>query len=286
MQRLFKCALFDKRMFLFRGASKGAVIMILANDATYRKLSTFQSVDELNESIKAHKSAHDLTDTERAVLDLISQYACKYPGVCYLSKNKIGDAVSRVRRTVIRVCQRLEALGIIKQYETKRDGGDWRQSSNVIVVMPVEQVVEQSVRNTDSAQPNEVTPDMSRHKAPSKKLNNIIKDNTYASASPSGSSQPFYARFKALIHSTIGNGSQRLISRFFGVYKAHSTPLLRRQAFDKQDVEQVGWQALIVMIQATKHKRIRNVVGYYNGVLDRMLDRLFFEEIDAISQLT
>lgn len=59
----------------------------------------------------------------------------------------------------------LEALGIIKQYETKRDGGDRRQSSNVIVVMPVEKVDEQT----------QVTPDMSRHKAPSKKLNN----NTY-----------------------------------------------------------------------------------------------------------
>lgn len=162
--------------------------MLLANENTYRSLSTFQSVEEMDEAIKAHRSAHKLSETERAVLDVISQYACKYVGVCYLSKTNIGKAVGKVRRTVIRVCQRLEALGIIKQYETKRDGGDRRQSTNVIVIQSAEVLAESEdindiVGNSDNnsvlpkweERANEVTPDMSRHKTPSNKQNN----NTY-----------------------------------------------------------------------------------------------------------
>lgn len=303
--------------------------MLLANEATYRKLSTFQSVEELNEAMKVHKSNHKLSDTEREVLDLISRYSCRYPGVCYLSKNKIGEAVGRVRRTIIRVCNRLEELGIIKQYETKRDGGDRRQSTNVIVILAAEMpdlanregspnletssdeqakaktvsyskrgtcqhignsgvpsskrspvngnnpVIRNSDEQTFSPIGEEVTPEMSRHKAPSNKLNNIIYNNTYASTS-------FYGRFKAFIQSTIGKDSQALISRLYGVYKGHSTPLLRLNAFDKEDVEQVGWQALHAAIMATKRKNIRNIAGYYSGVLDRMLDRLYFESMSEL----
>ncbi|MFS0647043.1 hypothetical protein [Siminovitchia sp. 179-K 8D1 HS] len=277
--------------------------MLLANENTYRKLSTFQSVEEMNEAIKAHRSAHKLSETERAVLDVISRYSCKYPGVCYLSKTNIGKAVGKVRRTVIRVCNRLEALGIIEQYETKRDGGDRRQSTNVIVILPLTNCQEQTttrvatskratchgsvVKLVDEQNGNpgvpdkmseskrstysEVAPEMSRQEAPSKKLNNINYINTYY--------KPFYARFKAFIGSTIGKDSQRLVSRLYGVYLSHSTPLLRANAFDKHSVEAIGYRALHAAIMATKSKKIENLAGYYNGVLDRMLDRLYFESM-------
>src|SRR5699024_4691834 len=98
-------------------------------------LSTFESVDQMNEAIKAHKQAHDLTQTERDILDAISRYSCKYKGVCYLSKQKIAeDAGYKSRRTAIRACNRLEALGIIEQHETRRVKGDRRRSSNIIVI--------------------------------------------------------------------------------------------------------------------------------------------------------
>src|SRR5699024_631970 len=42
------------------------------------------------------------------------------------------------RRTAIRACNRLEALGIIKQYETRRQGGDKRRSADIIVINAVE----------------------------------------------------------------------------------------------------------------------------------------------------
>src|SRR5690606_32481986 len=125
-----------------------------------------------------------------------------------------------------------------------------------------------STRSTCHGNINEVTPDVSRHKTPSNKLNNINYINTY-----SDEPKPFYVRFKAFISRTIGEGNQPLVSRLYGVYKAHSTPLLRGQAFDRQDVEEVGYRALHAAVMATKTKNIRNLPGYFNGVIDRMLDR-------------
>ena len=54
-------------------------------------------------------------------------------------------------------------------------------------------------------------------------------------------------------------------------------PLLRLNAFDRQTVEQIGLIALKTTLIATKRKKIRNLAGYFNGVLDRMLDRLYYD---------
>src|SRR5699024_1811401 len=105
------------------------------NETTLTKLQTFESVEDMNESIKAHKQAHELSETDRDILDAISRYACKYKGVCYLSKQKLAESAGyKSRRTAIRACNRLEALGIIEQNETRRIKGDRRQSSNIIII--------------------------------------------------------------------------------------------------------------------------------------------------------
>lgn len=109
------------------------------NESTLTTLQSFESVEEMNESIKAHKQAHELTQTDRDILDAISRYACKYKGVCYLSKQKIAEAAGfKSRRTAIRACNRLEALGIIEQHETRRVKGDRRRSSDIIVIQPMQ----------------------------------------------------------------------------------------------------------------------------------------------------
>lgn len=95
-----------------------------------------QTIDQLNETIRAHKRNHKLNDTERAVLDVLAQYSCKDVGKSWLAKSTIAQLVGKSRRTVIRVCNRLESLGIIRQYERKRESGDRRQTSNLIVIVP------------------------------------------------------------------------------------------------------------------------------------------------------
>ena len=109
---------------------------------TYLSLQPFKDVEELNNNtIEIREQyADELTPSTKQVLDVLHRYSCKYPGVCYLSKNSIAEMVGVSRRTVIRACNQLESLGIIKQYELKRRNGDRRQSSNAIVFVAVKSV--------------------------------------------------------------------------------------------------------------------------------------------------
>src|SRR5699024_2648925 len=102
---------------------------------TYMQLQPFKNVEQLNKNtIEIREQyADQLTLSTKKVLDVLHRYAVKYPGVCYLSKNKIADSVGVTRLTVIRACKQLEELDIIIQYELKRHNGDRRQSSNAIV---------------------------------------------------------------------------------------------------------------------------------------------------------
>lgn len=113
---------------------------LLNTETTYISLQPFQSVEDLNANTIAIRAqfSDQLTPSTIAVLDVLHRYACKYPGVCYLSKSKIAEMVGVTRRTVVRACNLLESLGIIAQHELFRYKGDKRQSSNAIVFVAVQ----------------------------------------------------------------------------------------------------------------------------------------------------
>ena len=113
-------------------------IQIIASEETYKNLQTFADISELNETVRAHKERFkdDLTKSAAKVLDLLHRYSAKYTGVSFLLKNTIAKELEISRRTVIRACQQLESLGIIRQYEMKRKT-DMMQTSNAIVIQPI-----------------------------------------------------------------------------------------------------------------------------------------------------
>lgn len=125
---------------------------------TYMQLQPFKSVDELNQNTIEVRElfADQLTLSTKKVLDVLHRYACKYPGVCYLSKNKIAEMVGVTRRTVIRACKQLEDLGVIVQYELSRHNGDRRQSANAIVFVSVQ--ISDQTKKVDQENDN-VTPE-------------------------------------------------------------------------------------------------------------------------------
>lgn len=129
-------------------------------EVTHESLIHFDNIEEMNTAIKSHKEIHaeKLKETDKKILEVISRYSCKYAGVTYLSKAKISSAAGfKNRRTAIRTCNKLEELGIITQYETKRVKGDRRQSSNIIVINHVESIEKIEVNISDSKK--DVTPE-------------------------------------------------------------------------------------------------------------------------------
>lgn len=225
--------------------------MQLSCEETYRNLSTFETVDHMNEATRSH--SRQLTGTAAAVFEVLSRYSCKYPGVSFLTKTNIGKLVGKSRRTIIRACQRLEELGIIRQYKLRRQS-DGQQTSNAIVILPaVEAPVTQATCEND-------TPVSSSSLSEDRSIQNT-SISVPASVSP-------YVRFKSLI------ADKRVRNKIYGIWLAQTSYL--KGAYDSDVLLNVGITAVMVTFRANK---VKNLPGYFNGVLDRMLDRLYFVEV-------
>ncbi|WP_144488937.1 helix-turn-helix domain-containing protein [Bacillus thuringiensis] len=131
---------------------KKQAITILASIETYENLASFQTLTELNDTVRTYKKqfANQLNKNQLAVLNKLHNYSSKFLGVSFRTKKNIAEDLDISRRTVIRACQHLELLGIIKQLEMKRKS-DMRQTSNIIIIQPIitdEQLVTEASSKT------------------------------------------------------------------------------------------------------------------------------------------
>lgn len=109
---------------------------LLNTESTYRSLQSFSTIGDMNVVVNHYKQQFksQLTKSTYAVLDFISQWACKYVGVCYLSQRKIAEQLNISYKTVQRAIAVLVDLNVIKKYDSKRHNGDKRRSSNILVI--------------------------------------------------------------------------------------------------------------------------------------------------------
>ena len=84
---------------------------------------------------------------------------------------------------------------------------------------------------------------------------------------------------KSLLSTTLGDISWA--RRLFGVYRAQSIRMLKFSIYaDKAELfEELAIQALHITVQTTKRKNIRNIPGYFDGVLRELIDKALFDEI-------
>jgi DNA-binding Lrp family transcriptional regulator len=242
-------------------------IEIIAGETAYASLMSFETVEQLNQTVRQYKSMinamelrQDLKRNLLTVMEYLKRHSCKFFGVSFKGKRKIAADLEMSDKTITRLCKRLEVLGFIKQYAMKRSN-DMQQTSNAIVIQPAktENVRQKAVKMSDQ------------------KNNIFLKQNQLLNNTYSAKSVTFYQRFRNLLENMVGQ-NQSLTSRLYGVYRAHSTALVKHGAFDKQDVENVAMTALHTAVMRTKKKKIRNLAGFYNGVLNKMLDRFVLED--------
>lgn len=203
-----------------------------------------KSIEELNEAVRIHKRNNQLNKTEIAVLDLLAQYSCKEVGRSYMSKSTIAEKVGKSRRTVIRVCNKLESLGIIRQYERKRQTGDRRQTSNLIVIVPVE--IHDVVENE-----THVTPECHTEETPSRISNN----NTYKETA---------SALKRSIPSPIFDA----LAPYFSadeLYKTYGILLRAKASIDRnitlEDYSERFIEGFKAVIYSYKRGRVKNLSG-------------------------
>ncbi|MCF2131993.1 helix-turn-helix domain-containing protein [Strepomyces sp. STD 3.1] len=250
-------------------------IEIIASEDTYKNLSTFENIDQLNKTVRAHKETFndELNKTQIAVLDLLHRYSAKYKGVSFLTKNKIADLLGKSRRTIIRVCNRLEELGIIRQHEMKRSS-DMQQTSNAIVIQPVNQSVE---NNHSIASDTQETVKMSHQEnniflKQLHTINTIRKEDTYEESYPSFIPNSFITRVKPLFPNV-----KEVYELYGKIRLAYLKSNLERPL---EELETITITAISDAMSALKLHRIKK--GYSYDALKAYLYgtayRLFLEE--------
>jgi len=151
-------------------------IEIIASVETYKNLSSFESIEDLNKAVRAHveRFKHQLNKTQIAVLKVLHGHSAKYLGVSFLTKRNIGKLIGKSRATIIRACNHLEAIGAIKQLEMKR-ASDMQQTSNAIIIQPIyeEDPVHETVEIEKNATQENAKVQHQENKTSLKQLHNI-----------------------------------------------------------------------------------------------------------------
>lgn len=114
---------------------------------SFSSYQTFQSIDDLNESVKRFVSIYDLTDAIKAVLNTLKLHSKRYFGVCWLRKEKIAQKAGVSLSSVDRAIKGLKETGfltVVPFNHTKRGG----QTHNIYILNPS--------FNTPEEVPNEV----------------------------------------------------------------------------------------------------------------------------------
>jgi DNA-binding Lrp family transcriptional regulator len=241
---------------------KKSAITIIACEETYKNLSTFQSIKELNKTVRQYKEnfADKLKGNSLKVLEQLHKYSAKYTGVSFRSKGNIAETLNISRRTVIRVCQLLEQLGIIKQHEMKRSK-DMQQTSNCIVILPI----------VTQDKP-EIEEECHTKTKPFSLKQNIIKERN----------EPLNCDF---VSNKVPKPFTQYVQYFYNnaqtVEELFSVVSIQTRYLFYYTTEQrieLGLNAFKQMVRNIKlGKRVKNIFGYYFGIVKNLLDQEYIE---------
>ncbi|MDI6565579.1 helix-turn-helix domain-containing protein [Bacillus mojavensis] len=235
------------------------------------KMASFRSVDELNGAIRTHiyRNKSDLTPAAIEVLKVLSRHAVKTLGVAYLKLATIAELIGKHRVTVIRSIKRLINLGIIRK-EIKYRPVSGGNGANMYVILPA---VKTDV--TPSVLPRQAAEKSTETKAEVPKR----KDEAVISQSENKLLHNTYSAFKSAVNTFVSD--RKLTNKLYGIYLAHTSYL--KGVYAAESLQEIGLEAVRQTFITTKRKAIRNLAGYYNGVLDRMLDRLYAARFDSLT---
>ncbi|MEK3981734.1 helix-turn-helix domain-containing protein [Psychrobacillus sp. FSL K6-2836] len=249
----------------------------------------FESVQEMDAHIKSHitENYYKLNDTDRAVLSLLAQYACKYPGATHLKVETITQTINKSDATIRRTLRKLESLHVIKRISTIRRVTKG-YGANILIILPFDDQSEMISREVSQSPINSSTEEhfpqleTDYSLSPKKELfhntysNEIVVTTDTVDNSKIINSSTFYQQFQSTIFSMLGK-DQKTVSHLYGVYRSLTYRVTNYLPQYKNLYEKIGYQALTISLQASKKKKIRNLAGYYTGTFEKICQRDLFE---------
>ena len=244
-----------------------------------KRYKSFDSVEALNYSVRKHlyHNKHLMTPTAIAVLKVLSKHAVKFAGVAYLKLATIATKVDKHRNTVIKAIKLLCELGIIKkelQYREVKGGN----GSNFYIIQPFKEANKTAKKAENNSaevlRANNESPSVASVDSPKTESETVISKN-YNTKIINKRSKSAYVTLKQYVNAYIGE-DKKAVNEFYKIYRCHVMHI--ENSYDKDTLLNIGVQAVKTAFIATKGKRIKNIYGYFNGVMDKLLDRLFYTE--------
>jgi hypothetical protein len=246
--------------------------MYLSTNLTDLKpFATFDSQRLMDDTIYdyiEHLRANEEPQSVIEVLRFFGRSSLRVLGVSFAKYDTIAEAIRKSKSTVIRAVKILKNYGMIDVIPTTRKwssyGHSRKKSVNVVRVLsdglnpqltPQHDTAEAPDEPNDN---NESTVNMQPEPINNKHAQELLRNT---STSP-------YVRFKQLID------NKKLRNKIYGIWLAHTSYI--RNQYESEELLYIGIRAVMVTFKASG---IRNKVGYYNGVLDRMLDRLYDDRL-------
>ncbi|WP_262177393.1 helix-turn-helix domain-containing protein [Saccharococcus sp. Marseille-Q5394] len=246
-----------------------------------KEYSRFNTIKEMDAAAEQHVNTHwdELTKSDRQVLDIIRRYSVKY-GAAHLKHGTIEDATGKSNVTVRRAIRKLVNLGIIEKVHYIRPVMSGL-GANIYIILPFDDQGKMNDRdNVDKPHEDEENEQLPAGEALLSKSLLKSKDLNYTSPTESPKlSTSLFSRMQELLASTIGD--TKIAREFYGIHRAISGRMLKYDIYkdDKSVFEDLAYRALMITVMATKKKAIRNLPGYYKGVLDKLVDETYFKDI-------
>ncbi|UTG84545.1 helix-turn-helix domain-containing protein [Bacillus paranthracis] len=278
-------------------------ITVIAREESYKNLSTFTDIEELNTTVRTYKDVinstikrSDLRKRLIALLELLKRHSCKYIGVSMMRKNTIADKMGTSYKTIQRLVGRLASLGMVKQVEMKRQK-DMLQTSNAVVILPIiedtttdKKAVKTKESNKKATKSPAICPTIKTTPVSLKQnIKDINKRNINDNSNNNDNSvkdADFVAHWVPSRFRTFANyfySDSKTIQEFWKVVKQCNSIVnyvTGETAFTKEQSTNIGIQAMKEFVMKVKcgTKMNRGIFAYFNGIVNNIMDKAYFDD--------
>lgn len=219
---------------------------------------SFTNKQAFNEALALHidHHQHELNETDRDILLFLSRHAIKYPGVAHMKVATIMKQVPKHTRTIRRSLTKLEQFHILKKQPVLRakSGG---HGANLYIFLPFDQTLKTTFTKIEKTEEAVV---LNRHLEP----------------------EPIthYTRFFSLVSSYIGKNDKKTIDKLYGIFSQQASKLMQFSIHEDKGAlfEGLALEAVAILFQTMKRKKIHNLFSYYDGIYRELINRELFSD--------
>ncbi|OTW81266.1 cytosolic protein [Bacillus thuringiensis serovar cameroun] len=267
-------------------------IDVIASEESFRNLSPFIELEELNKTIRAYRDTIRMsikrTDVQSkliTLLEILKRHSCKYIGVSFLCKNRIAKKMEVSYKTVQRLMKKLVDLEMIKQVSMKRTK-DMLQTSNAIIIQPI---VEEMSDKVDTKSPTKCPTIKTTPISLKQNIKDINKRNSNENSNTPEENieqADFVAhwvpeRFVSLVSSFYCES--KTIQELWKVVKQCNKTInftTGDKVFSKDQELTIGLKAIKEFVMKIKAgaKMKKGKFAYFNGIVNNLMDKFYFDK--------